>query len=72
MRVEGQGEGGPDSGEVEGGPPGDGEALVPYDQVYADYQAQAASALEDSYIPRSVKAYVRAYFSALDPEHQVP
>ena len=69
VRVEGQGEGGPDSGEVEGGPPGDGEALVPYDQVYADYQAQAASALEDSYIPRSVKAYVRAYFSSLDPEH---
>ena len=68
--VPGEGEGGPATGETEGGPREGGEALVPYNQVYTDYQAQAASALENSYIPRGLKDYVRAYFYAVDPERQ--
>jgi len=66
--VPGGGEGGPPTGETEG-KPREGQALVPYNEVYADYQAQAASALENSYIPRGLKEYVRAYFSSLDPEN---
>lgn len=62
-----EGEDGPPTGEGEGGPHEEGQALVPYDQVYTDYQAQAASALENSYIPRGMKDYVRAYFSSLEP-----
>jgi hypothetical protein len=65
---EGEGEGGPPTGETEGGPREGGEALVPYNEVYTDYQAQAASALENSYIPRGLKDYVRAYFGSLEPE----
>lgn len=45
----------------------EGEALVPYDQVYGDYSQAAAEALEGSYIPLGIKEYVRAYFSALEP-----
>lgn len=45
----------------------EGEALVPYDQVYGDYSQAAAEALEGSYIPLGIKEYVREYFSALEP-----
>ena len=62
----GEGEGGPPTGEREGSPE-EGETLVPYNEVYTDYQAQAASALENSYIPRGIKDYVRSYFDALEP-----
>jgi len=48
-------------------PPFDGQAAVPYRQVYADYATQAAAALESSYIPLGMKQYVRDYFSALEP-----
>jgi hypothetical protein len=65
---QGEGQGGPATGETGSSPHERGEALVPYNQVYTDYQAQAASALENSYIPRGLKDYVRAYFGALDPE----
>jgi hypothetical protein len=68
VAIPGQGKDGPATGEREGGPTEEGEALVPYNEVYTDYQAQAASALEDSYIPRGLKEYVRAYFGSLDPE----
>ena len=69
VEVPGQGDdNGPPTGKVEGGPLNDeGQVLVPYDQVYADYEAQAASALENSYIPRGMKDYIRAYFSSLEP-----
>lgn len=68
VRVPGQGDdNGPPTGQVEGNPPDEGQAQVPYDQVYADYEAQAASALENSYIPRGMKDYIRAYFSSLEP-----
>ena len=67
VNVPGEGEGGPPTGETDGGPRDEGQALVPYNEVYTDYQAQAASALENSYIPRGMKEYVRAYFSSLEP-----
>ena len=64
---EGEGEGGPAT-EGEGTSTERGEALVPYDQVYAEYQEQAVTSLENSYIPPNVKSYVRAYFDAVAPE----
>lgn len=68
VKVSGTGDdNGPPTEEVDGGPHDPGQALVPYDQVYTDYQAQAASALENSYIPRGMKDYVRDYFSAIEP-----
>ena len=77
---EGEGEQVQVPGQEQGGRPGretdrpvqEGQSLVPYDQVYTDYQAQAASALENSYIPRGMKDYVRAYFSSLDPGGERP
>lgn len=44
-----------------------GRSNVPYQEVYADYAAQAGVALESSYIPLGMKQYVRDYFSALEP-----
>jgi hypothetical protein len=68
VTLPGQGAGGQGAGETAGHTPGEEVALVPYDQVYADYRAQAIGALENSYIPRGVKEYVRAYFSSLEPQ----
>ena len=61
------GEGGGDYGDVDGGEHPTGEALVPYNEVYASYYDVAAGALEGSYIPLGMKQYVREYFSALEP-----
>jgi len=47
--------------------PLDGQALVPYRDVYADYAGQAHAALESSYIPLGMRQYVRDYFSSLEP-----
>ncbi len=47
--------------------PEGGHAAVPYRRVYADYAAQAGTALEGSYIPLGLKQYVRDYFSSLEP-----
>jgi hypothetical protein len=56
-------------GEIPGQPPQQpGGASVPYDQVYAEYRAAAADALQSSYIPLGMKEYVRQYFSALEPQ----
>ena len=58
---------------IEASPRDKGQILVPYNEIYTDYEAQAASALENSYrtysvsIPRG-KEYVRAYFSSLEPK----
>ncbi len=76
------GEGGPlvnpDSPDTEGGIPigeapvdpnqDPGEALVPYNQIYGQYNNAASQALDDSYIPLGMKSYVRQYFGALEPE----
>jgi hypothetical protein len=67
IEVPGGGEEGPPAGEGKGSEAEEGEALVPYDEVYTDYQAEAASALENSYIPLGIKEYVRDYFSSLEP-----
>ncbi len=47
--------------------PEDGQANVPYREVYAEYAERAGVALEGSYIPLGMKQYVRDYFSSLEP-----
>lgn len=42
-------------------------SVVPYQQVYGDFYRYAQDTLERSYVPLSVKDYVRDYFSSLDP-----
>ena len=44
-------------------------AYVPYDQVYGDFYDYALTTLDRSYVPISVKDYVRDYFSSLDPSN---
>jgi len=44
-----------------------GQALVPYHEVYYEYLDAANQAMEQSYIPASLKEYVRDYFSRLEP-----
>lgn len=46
---------------------GDETSVVPYRQVFGDYRDAAYRALEDDYIPLGMKAYVRDYFSSLEP-----
>jgi hypothetical protein len=46
---------------------GDEESLVPYDQVFGDYRDAAFQAMDDNYVPLGMKAYVREYFSSLEP-----
>jgi len=47
--------------------PEGGQAGVPYQEVYADYAAEAGAALEGSAIPLGLKQYVREYFSSREP-----
>ncbi|MDM8520844.1 hypothetical protein QUF64_12415 [Anaerolineales bacterium HSG6] len=42
--------------------------IVPYNEVYSDYNEAASEALDNSYIPLGMKDYVRDYFGALEPE----
>ncbi|MCB9431946.1 MAG: hypothetical protein H6668_08170 [Ardenticatenaceae bacterium] len=42
-------------------------SLVPYTDVFGDYRNAANEALQDDYIPLGLKAYVRDYFSSLEP-----
>lgn len=42
-------------------------SLVPYTDVFSDYRNAANEALQDDYIPLGLKAYVRDYFSSLEP-----
>ena len=42
-------------------------SYVPYQQVYADFYDYALTTLDRSYVPISVKDYVRDYFSSLNP-----
>jgi hypothetical protein len=54
----------------EGQQPGAGSvagARVPYSDVYAHYASTAAEAMEREYIPAGLKAYVRDYFTYLEP-----
>jgi hypothetical protein len=42
-------------------------SYVPYQDVYSDFYQYANTSLDRSYVPLSVKDYVRDYFSSLDP-----
>ncbi len=42
-------------------------SYVPYDSVYGDFYDYALTTLDRSYVPISVKDYVRDYFTSLDP-----
>ena len=42
---------------------------MPYDQVYGDFYDYALTTLDRTYVPISVKDYVRDYFSSLDPSN---
>jgi hypothetical protein len=59
---EGQIQGGTGTGQGQ-----DNGAFTPYQQVYADFYRYALTSLDRSYVPLSVKDYVRDYFSSLDP-----
>ena len=51
------------------GPGIDPGSYVPYSQVYADFYNYALTTLDRSYVPLSVKDFVRDYFSSLDPSN---
>jgi len=42
-------------------------SYVPYQQVYGDFEQFAQTTLDRSYVPLSIKDYVRDYFTSLDP-----
>ena len=42
---------------------------MPYQSVYGDFYDYALTTLDRSYVPLSVKDYVRDYFTSLDPTH---
>lgn len=44
-----------------------GASLVPYQQVYRQYAAEAAQAMEREYVPLGLREYVREYFTRLEP-----
>lgn len=44
-----------------------GASVVPYNEVYGEYNEAAGEALENSYIPLGMKGYVREYFGSLEP-----
>ena len=45
----------------------DGEANVPYNQVFRNYEDAANRALENDYVPLGMQDVVRDYFSSLQP-----
>jgi hypothetical protein len=44
-----------------------GDVTVPYQEVFGQYQDQAATALENEHIPLGMRDYIRQYFGALEP-----
>jgi hypothetical protein len=46
----------------------EGEAAVPYSEVYGDYAESVNEALESGYVPLGMRRLVQQYFSRLDPE----
>lgn len=55
-----------DSGEFSKNPLG--ESRIPYTQLFHDYRDSANVALETEYIPLGLRAVIRSYFSAIEPE----
>lgn len=47
----------------------EGEALVPYSEVYGQYSDAANEALDSEYVPLSMRDLIRAYFSSLNPNN---
>jgi hypothetical protein len=45
----------------------DNGSIVPYQDVYGDFARFAETTLDRSYVPTSLKDFVRDYFSSLDP-----
>lgn len=46
----------------------EGDATVPYDQVFSQYSDAANRALESDYVPLGLRDVVRDYFTALEPD----
>jgi len=42
------------------------QAMVPWTDVYRDFQQVAQDAIDRSYVPVDVRDYVREYFASLD------
>src|SRR5262249_7773383 len=42
-------------------------SYVPYSNVYSDFYSYALTTLDRDYVPRSIKDYVKDYFSSLNP-----
>ena len=42
-------------------------AIVPYTQLFAQYQSAASQALQQGYIPPALKDYISQYFTQLEP-----
>jgi hypothetical protein len=51
------------------GQQGSGGQMVPYEQVFGEYNDAAGEALDRSAIPPHLKGYVRDYFGELAPEN---
>ena len=51
------------------GPGVDPGSYVPYSEVYSDFKSYALTTLDRSYVPLSIKDFVRDYFSSLDPSN---
>ena len=45
----------------------DNGSYVPYQDVFTDFYRFAQTSLDRSYVPTSLKDFVRDYFSSLDP-----
>jgi hypothetical protein len=45
----------------------DNGSYVPYQDVFSDFERFAQTTLDRSYVPSSLKDFVRDYFSSLDP-----
>ena len=55
-----------DSGEFSENPLG--ESRIPYTLLYHEYRESANTALETEYIPLGLRAVIRSYFSAIEPD----
>lgn len=44
-----------------------GDATVPYNEVYGDYEGAVNEALDTGYVPLSLRDLIQQYFSRLDP-----
>ena len=55
-----------DSGEFSENPLG--ESRIPYTLLYHEYRESANAALETEYIPLGLRAVIRSYFSAIEPD----